>query len=230
MKIGILATGHVPADLIEAHGDYPAMFERMLEGHGFSFASFHVVDDEFPTDIHQCDGWLITGSAHGAYDGLPWIAKLEDFIRQAYGAGVPLVGICFGHQIMAQALGGKVEKHANGWGVGRNRYRKTGGGDFDLYAMHQDQVVVRPPEAEVTASSLFCENAAFAYKGNAISIQPHPEFSRGYIADLIGMRAGTRFTEQQAADAIAGLEGELDAASTAGQIAGFFKASAHVAA
>jgi GMP synthase-like glutamine amidotransferase len=226
MKIGILVTGHVLADLTQKHGEYPRMFERLLDGHGFTFIPYLVVDGHFPDDVTDCHGWIVTGSAHGAYDPLPWIPKLEDFIRKAYAAGVPMVGICFGHQIMAQALGGKVEKFSGGWGFGRHRYRGSDGSEFELHAMHQDQVVVRPPEAEVTASSQFCENAAFAYRGKAISFQPHPEFSRSYTEDLIRKRIGTRFTPEEGEAAIAQLADELDSPQIAAQIASFFKESA----
>ena len=97
MKIGILQTGHVPAELTERHGEYPAMFEAMLAGNGFTFESWAVVDNDFPASIHSADGWLITGSRHGAYEDHPWIAPLEAFIRAAYAAEVPMAGICFGH-------------------------------------------------------------------------------------------------------------------------------------
>lgn len=230
MKIGILQTGHLPEELSTRHGTYPDMFARLLSSHGFMFVTFHVVDGEFPSDIHQCHGWLITGSRHGAYEPHPWIPPLEEFIRKAYAAGVPLAGICFGHQIMAQALGGKVEKHAGGWGVGRNRYRMQGGEEVVLHAMHQDQVTVRPPEVEVIASSEFCENAGFAYKGKAISFQPHPEFTSEFMRDLISVRAGTVFTSDQASEAICGLGDEGDSAKIADRIAAFFKQSATVAA
>ena len=230
MKIGILVTGHTPGDLGAKHGTYADMFARLLAGHGFTFEAWNVVDGQFPPDIHACDGWLITGSRHGAYDPLPWIAPLEAFIRKAYAAGVPLAGICFGHQVMAQALGGKVEKYKGGWGVGRATYRTAEGETVELHAMHQDQVTVKPEEAEVIASSEFCENAGFAYRRNAISFQPHPEFSREFMRDLIAMRSGTVFSEDEAGRAIAGLEGTDDSTRIAARIAEFFRQAAKVAA
>ncbi|PKP84422.1 MAG: glutamine amidotransferase, partial [Alphaproteobacteria bacterium HGW-Alphaproteobacteria-2] len=144
MKIGILQTGHAPDELIAEHGDYPAQFRRLLAGHGFEFDDYAVVDGEFPADIHAADGWLITGSRHGVYEDHPWIPPLEEFIRRAYVEHVPLAGICFGHQIIAQALGGKAEKFAGGWAVGPQTYRLAGGGEITLNAWHQDQVTRRP--------------------------------------------------------------------------------------
>jgi len=230
MKIGILQAGHVPDELSERHGTYPDMFSRMLAGHGFTFESWRVVDGEFPAGVHVCDGWLITGSKHGAYEPLAWIPPLEDFIRKAYKAGVPLVGICFGHQVMAQALGGRVEKFRGGWGVGRHRYRYHDGGEFELHAMHQDQVVEKPEEARTIASSEFCVHAALAYHGNAISFQPHPEYNAEFARDLISARAGTVVPSEQAAEAIRQIEGNLDSARVADQIAAFFKQAGRAAA
>ena len=109
MLIGILQTGQAPDVLIEKSGDYPDMFERLLAGYGFAFRSFRVVDGEFPADVQACDGWLITGSRHGAYEDHAWIPPLEAFIRDAYAAHVPLVGICFGHQIIAQGRQDRTE-------------------------------------------------------------------------------------------------------------------------
>jgi GMP synthase (glutamine-hydrolysing) len=230
MKIGILETGHVPEGLVDEHGSYPDMFARLLAGKGMTFRTYTVVDGHFPKSIHECDGWLITGSRHGAYEPHAWIPPLEDFIRKAYAANVPLVGICFGHQIMAQALGGKVEKFAGGWGVGPITYRTKSGQRFDLHAMHQDQVVEKPPEAEVTASSDYCENAAFAYRGKAISFQPHPEFSSGYMRDLIEARKGTVIPADQAEKALEKTGNRTDDSIIAAQIAEFFRQSARKAA
>jgi GMP synthase-like glutamine amidotransferase len=109
MKIGILQTGQAPEPL-RAAGDYPDLFVRLLAGHGFDFASWHVEGGEFPASVHDADAWLITGSRHGAYEDHPWIPPLEDFIRKAQAAGVPMAGICFGHQIMARAPGREIRR------------------------------------------------------------------------------------------------------------------------
>ena len=108
MKIGILQTGHAIPELHDELGEYADLFERLLDGHDFSFNRYNVVDGIFPGSVEAADGWLITGSKHGAYDDLPWIAELETFIRAIRDDGRPLVGGCLGHQIIAQALGGKV--------------------------------------------------------------------------------------------------------------------------
>ncbi len=231
MKIGILQTGFVPEPLVKKHGEYSSMFERLLDGNGFTFETFVVANNQFPQSIHSCDAWLITGSAHGAYEDHAYIPVLEDFIRASYKANVPIAGICFGHQIMAQALGGKVEKYDGGWGVGRTIY-KIKDKELAVHAMHQDQVVEKPADAEVIASTDFCKNAGLAYRGSAISFQPHPEFSVEYMRDLIlhKMTLGG-MPEEQAKAAIEALKDETDSLDIAHQLSEFFmKAKAEKAA
>ena len=119
MKIGILVTGHPPDELREKFGTYDGMFRTLLGGHGFTFETYHVVDSQFPENAESADGWVITGSRHGAYEDHPWIPPLEDLIRAIHDKGQPLIGVCFGHQIIAQALGGKVEKFKDLYGLDR---------------------------------------------------------------------------------------------------------------
>src|SRR5699024_3696885 len=127
----------------------------------------------------------ITGSRHGVYDKLPWIEGLKDFLRRARAAPVPIIGICFGHQIMAEAFGGRAEKSAKGWGIGVQEYAVHAGAPgwmagaparVTLHALHQDQVTAIPSDAVCLASSPFCEFAMLAYGDrdvpDAISIQP----------------------------------------------------------
>ena len=182
--IGILECGLPPVEVVERRGTYGDQF-RALIGDDFSYREFAVHQNYFPRDIHDCDGWLITGSKHGVYEDHAWIPPLEAFLRRAYEAEVPLYGVCFGHQIMAQALGGRVEKFQDGWALGRREYDTLSGERLVVNAVHQDQVVVLPPEAEPTMSNDFCRYAGLAYKGRAESIQPHPEFDFDYVAALV---------------------------------------------
>lgn len=185
--IGILMTGHAVPEVLEELGDYDAMFARLLEGHGFAFRSYDCEGGVIPVRPDECDGWLITGSKHGVYEDHPWIPPLEDFIRKVYAAGVPLVGVCFGHQLIAQALGGKVVKYDGGWSVGNTPY-EIEGEPYSLNAWHQDQVIELPKEAEVIGSSDFCANAALVYGDKVYTIQPHPEFTSHMIDFLLKYR------------------------------------------
>ncbi len=222
MKIGILQTGHAPEELLEKSGDVAPYFERMLDGNGFDFATYSVVDMDFPDAVSDCDGWIITGSKHGAYEDLPFIAPLEDFIRKVYDADVPLVGVCFGHQIIAQALGGTVQKFDGGWAVGRTQY-DWNGETVALNAWHQDQVTARPADATVYASNEFCENAALVYGKRAFTVQPHPEYGAGFIGGLVEHRGKGVVPDDQLAQAKAGLDKPVDNPRIAAQIARFFK-------
>lgn len=208
MRLGILKTGAPPKSLAR-FGTYPEMFRRLL-GEGYDYATFAVDEGELPSAPGACDAYLVTGSSCGAYDDLPWIARLEAFLRAAKGRAA-LVGVCFGHQVMAQAFGGKVIRSPKGWGVGEHVYRvlrpepwMDGAAEIRLPASHQDQVVEVPPNAEVIAGSDFTPIGALAWRDQpAISIQLHPEFEPAYAMALIENRRGTRFSEDDADRAIA---------------------------
>ena len=222
MRIGILKCGQSPEVLRGELGDYDTMFERLLAGRGFDFATWHVEAMEFPASVHEADGWLLTGSRHGTYEEHAFIPPLEDFIRRAYAAGVPLVGICFGHQIIAQALGGRVEKFPGGWSIGPQDY------DFDgetvtLNAWHQDQVVERPQDARVVASSGFCTNAALVYGDRAFTVQAHPEFDDAMIHGLIEHRSDT-VPSELVAEALTHMDDAAQSKLIADRIEAFFKA------
>ena len=212
MKLAILETGRPPGDLADRFGTYPAMFERLLGG-GFDVQTFDVQAGELPLDPSAYDAFLITGSPAGVYDPLPWIAPLFDFIRSAKSQ--KMVGVCFGHQAMAEALGGKVEKSEKGWGVGLHRYATKGevpgmdgGGVIAVPVSHQDQVVVQPPNTKVVAESAFTPFAALAWTDRpAISIQFHPEFELDYAKALVERR---RDLLPDPDAAIASLEGPSD--------------------
>ena len=191
MKIGIIECGLMPAPLRARHGSYPEMFRTQLQPllPEARFETISVVQGEALGAPEARDAWLLTGSRHGVYDDLPWIATLKDFIRDAAVRQRPMVGVCFGHQILAEALGGKVEKAAQGWRVGMEQYSTSLGGNTETVAMpafHQDQIVVPPPGAAVVAQSPACAYAGLRYTDAPIlSLQFHPEFSRPYLADLI---------------------------------------------
>jgi len=188
MKIGILQTGHAPDILLPDTGDYDAMMARMLDGQGFDFETYAVVDQEFPESPHAADGWLITGSKHGAYEDHPWLPPLEELIRAIHAANLPMVGICFGHQIIAQALGGKVVKHPDGWRVGATQY-EIEGSPLTLNAWHQDQVIEAPDGAEIIGRAEGCDIAAMRIGERIYTVQPHPEYGAAFMQGLLDHRA-----------------------------------------
>ena len=224
MKIGILQCGHTPDEVYARHGDFSTLFEEMLAGHGFHFDTWNVVDMEFPAGSGDADGWLVTGSKHGAYEDHPFIPTLEDFIRQAHTNRKPMIGICFGHQIIAQALGGRVVKHPGGWAIGRHDYTFDDLGQVALNAWHQDQVVALPPDAVVTGSSPFCPNAAMRIGNHIKTVQAHPELTNPVVADYIAARRGTGdYPDQLMADAERNLALSNDASAVSDELANFLK-------
>lgn len=229
MLIGILETGELDAPVREKHGAYPAMFAALLAGRGFAFRTWSVVNGELPEGPEAADGWLVTGSKHGAYEDHAWIPPLEGFIRAAKVAGRPMVGICFGHQIIAQALGGRVEKAAAGWGLGGQLYEGPDG-PLRLRGFHQDQVVALPEGAEVTASSPFCPAAALVYGDWGRSWQGHPEFRQDLFRDLAESKIGTVFEAGFVAAAVATAETATDGDRIGREIGDFFLAHGPAAA
>ena len=232
MLIGILTAGPAPEDLREGHGDFPAMFRRLLDGHGFAFRDWEVHAGAFPEGPEAADGWLITGSKHGVYEPHPWIPPLEDLIRRIMAARRPLAGICFGHQIMAQATGGQVAKSDRGWGLGAMDYDDLeAGGRLRVLASHQDQVTAAPPGTRVIAASDFCPLAGLAWEGApAVSWQFHPEFRPEFSEALIRNRRGTLYDAALADAALASLAAPLDSARVAARIAAFLKTQGRAAA
>jgi len=188
MLIGILQCGHAPDDVQAQHGDFDTMFAHLLQGQGFTFKTWNVVDKVFPSSPLEADGWLISGSKHGAYEDHAFIKPLSELIKNIYASAQPLVGVCFGHQIIAQALGGKVEKFNGGWAIGRQDYTFGTHGAVTLNAWHQDQVTALPLGAKVIAKSDFCKYAGVVYGKKAYTIQPHPEFSNTIFTDYVSAR------------------------------------------
>lgn len=209
MRLGILKTGRPPRPAIERFGTYPDMFMRLLGEDAFDYRVYAVDEGELPDRAEACDAYLITGSSCGVYDPEPWIGPSMEFLRAAKGRA-KLVGVCFGHQLMAQAFGGQVVKSPKGWGVGEHEYEvlrrqpwMDDAQSIRLPASHQDQVVALPPGAEIIAGSEFTPMGALAWSDQpAISIQLHPEFDPAYAVALIEHRRGDRYTQEQADAAI----------------------------
>lgn len=216
MQLGILETGGPPPDLAGRFQSYGNMMRRML-GPAFRARTYDVRAGELPQSSAECDGWLITGSAAGVYDPEPWIPALKAFLRDASGK-IPMVGICFGHQLMAEAFGGQVIKSPKGWGIGLHRYEiarsapwMDSAAPISLPVSHQDQVVAIGPGCEVLGGSAFTPFGLLAYPGRlAISMQPHPEFEPDYARALTESRRGSWLEEAQADAAIASLAGPND--------------------
>ena len=230
MKIGIIEAGQQPSSLAPAFGTYGAMIRRLLgDAHGYT--SFRAFAGHLPDDAAACDGYVISGSACGVYDKLPWIEALTAFLRAARGRA-KLVGICFGHQIMAHAFGGTVVKAPQGWSVGLHRYELTRPAPWMdstdavvCTASPQDQVVVLPPSATVHAASAFTPHAVLGYEDHpSISFQFHPEFAPDFAHALLETRRASGLSDEQHARALASFEAPNDNARVARWIGRFLDA------
>lgn len=191
MHLGILKCGTPPPEIVAKYGSYPDIFTSLFSGRGWRFSDYDVEASVLPDDPLDADAWLVTGSRHGVYEDHPFIAPLEAFVRKVDALGVPLLGICFGHQIVAQALGGRVEKAQAGWGLGRQDYQTEALGTVALSAWHQDQVITPPDGATTLATTALCPHAGLVYPGaRMLTLQPHPEFTRDITADFLNLRRG----------------------------------------
>jgi len=200
MRIGILKTDSVREEFQHEFGDYPVMFRAVLMASAddvpIEFRDYDVQRGEYPASIDECDAYLITGSRESAYDDQPWIHRLAQFVQELDAARHTLVGICFGHQLIAHVLGGETRAAETGWAVGVQEtqvlspaewmlpYRER----FGLLSSHKDQVVRLPERAEVFASTPFCPNSGFTIGDHILTFQGHPEFSKGYSRALIELR------------------------------------------
>lgn len=238
MHLTIFETGRPPEPIREHFPSYPTMLEALLAPHvpNLSCEVVQVLDGQELPDPSDVEAALITGSPAGVYDDFTWIASLKEWIQRAGDQHVPQVGICFGHQLMAEAFGGRAHKAPQGWGLGRHTYHVAAdepwmGGSkqrLHLAVSHQDQVLEVPSTARVLAQSAFTPYAALIYDhAPALSFQGHPEFCPRFADALIRSRRGTRFSENMADAALASLAAPLDGEIVAAWVAGFYAHALH---
>ena len=224
MKIGILLVGRASEDLVDEYGTYAEMLIALIntEEQVFEFKTFNILDDEFPKDHLECDGWIVTGSPHGVYEDHSWIPTVSQLINNVYEASLPIFGVCFGHQLIAQALGGHVEKSEKGWGLGLHTYQVNNKPDYmsnlseevTLNICHQDQVLQPPQGATVYAKSEFCENAGFYIKDKVLTMQAHPEFLVDFTKALLTARRDVTIPKEFVDPALVGLKNNPDSAQS----------------
>ncbi len=220
MKIGILLVGRASEDLVDEYGTYAEMLIALIntEEQVFEFKTFNILDNEFPKDHLECDGWIVTGSPHGVYEDHSWIPTVSQLINNVYEANLPIFGVCFGHQLIAQALGGHVEKSEKGWGLGLHTYQVNNKPDYmsnlseevTLNICHQDQVLRPPQGATVYAKSEFCENAGFYIKDKVLTMQAHPEFLVDFTKALLTARRDVTIPKEFVDPALVGLKNNPD--------------------
>lgn len=198
MKIGIFECDYMPDNLQSDFISYPEMLIRSFDENNcnFEYKVYESTYNQFPKDINECDAYITTGSLHSINDGFLWITKLEEFVRQCQKKKKTLVGICFGHQLLAKALGGEVKKNELGLGLGviENHIMKQepwmvpNQTRLNMIISHEDQIVKMPDGARLLASNSHCRNFMLQIDDNFLGIQGHPEFNNDFICDLIKVR------------------------------------------
>lgn len=221
MKVTVLQTGLVGEPLRGQFDNYGKMFADLVgDGGGkFTFETVSLVEDEPLPILDDVEAIIITGSSLGVYDQMAWLDPLRAFIQEAYARAVPMIGVCFGHQIMADALGGVVEKSSKGWGIGRHHYDMKQDSQFfadapdqmQFNVIHQDQVITPPEISKVVGENEFTPNAILEYEnGAAISIQAHPEFANEYATAVYQLRSGELFEHQMGEKAVSSVQTQND--------------------
>ena len=197
LSVALLECDHVDPEVRHVAGDYGDMFAHLFSTHAPEVVLDHVdvVGGAPLPDLRAHDGIVISGSRRSVDDDLPWIHDLAKLLVGAHEAEIPVIGICFGHQLIAQALGGRVDRAPVGWGVGVHRATVTAprpwmtpsADGFDLLVSHQDQVTAVPAGGTVLATSEHAPVAAFEV-GSLLGFQGHPEFVADYADALMARR------------------------------------------
>ena len=205
MKIGLLQCDHVAEHLLYLNGDYDTQFTKLLPG--FDWRYYDLTAGRFPESLDECDAYLCTGSKHSVYEDIDWIHRLKKLVQTIHAARIPFVGVCFGHQMMAQALGGKVQKADCGWCVGvhtfevvqREGWMQPFQAEFRLLMSCQDQVLALPPNSTILAKAADCPVGMYRVGERMLGMQAHPEFSVAYMEALLRQRKeriGTEVTDR----------------------------------
>jgi len=228
LKIGLLECDDVVGRFAHIEGGYREMFAALLPEFDFEFFAVH--KDAFPKGTADCDAWIATGSKHAVYEGHAWVERASEFLRDLKREKRPFVGICFGHQLLAHAMGGVVAKAAQGWGVGalrvdvlkREPWMDPPMASFRIQHMHQDQVQKLPPGAVVLGRSDHCEVGMFRVGETMLGIEGHPEFTKEFGAALIDWRR-PRIGDASAEEALRSLEAPNDGKTVGTWIARFIR-------
>ena len=232
VRIGLLRCDEIFKDLQPRYEGYQKLFTDLFSAvePGVEFVDYPVMDGAFPSAPDEQDGWLITGSVRGAYEDEPWIHDLLDLVRDLDAARAPTVGVCFGHQVIAQALGGRVER-VETWGIGnraihvdqREGWMTPGQDTVGIFYCHRDQVLELPAAARHLASSAHCPLAALAVGDHLLGIQAHPEFDAAYAEILYRGRYTSSSPPGVLEDALATLDAPLHRVDVAGWMLRFLR-------
>ncbi|MEM8893460.1 MAG: type 1 glutamine amidotransferase [Bacteroidota bacterium] len=227
MKVALIVCDRVKDEFVEEHGDYPAMFANLLPK--LKMDSWFACDGQLPS-VQDYDAYIYTGSKYSVYEDIAWIHQLTNFTKEVHTAQKKLVGICFGHQMIAHALGGKVEKSDQGYLIGVHTFRTSQHSIFErqreaslnILMLCQDQVTELPADSKVLASSGQCPVGAFMVGSNILGIQGHPEFSKAYNQAVFQSRPD-KIDKEKMADGIMSFHKEVNKQSLSWLINDFLR-------
>jgi len=197
VRVGLLLVGHVAPTSTHIAGDYPELFTALLWDSLGELVRYDLDEDRFPESVTECDGWILSPSRCSVTDAHPWIASAEDLVRELIERERPYVGICFGHQLAAQAFGAPVRRAGDGWQVGIHEYEvvdpqpwmEPGDRSVALIASHEDQVMAVPENATLLLRTEGCPVAGLTFGDRAWTVQPHPEFTVDLADHLLAQRS-----------------------------------------
>lgn len=229
LRIGLLLCDHLDDDVAAQVGDYTELFPAIFEPAGVDLRVYEVTRGELPQSLEECDGWIVSGSRRSTYEDEQWIHDLEELVRRLVDERRKLVGICFGHQMTAQALGGTVERADVGWGVGVKSFEVIAPPtwmepveEFTVLMSHRDQVTVLPEGAELIATAEYCPVGAYRIGDHVFCVQGHPEFVPELSRILMGKRRDV-IGGDVVDTALATLDGRIDGGRIVAWMAEFFR-------
>ncbi|MGK4002765.1 glutamine amidotransferase [Sorangium sp. So ce1036] len=197
-KIVIVKTGEPVASVLERRGHYATLIEQAIgSAWGGGYAHFDARTEEFPApDGAGTAAFVITGSSANVPHREPWMVRTEAWLRDVVAAGTPTFGICFGHQILAQALGGEVVRNPRGREIGRIRVERRADDplfdglppSFETHATHVDTVGALPAGARSLAFTELDDHQVIRFTRTCYGVQFHPEMDHDVIASHIASR------------------------------------------
>ncbi len=227
-RIGLLLVGHIDAGSLHVGGDYPELYDELLRPLDIELTTYRCDEGQMPHSVREQDGWMCSPSRMSVYDDVEWLRDVEQLLRDMIATETPYVGICFGHQLMAQALGAEVRRADYGWGIGAKHYDivepqpwMDSAATVVLAASHQDQVQQLPDGARLLARADYCPVGGMLIGERAWTLQVHPEFSPALADSLLATRLEL-FGEEKTNAARATLDEPLHQQRVAGWISRFF--------
>jgi GMP synthase-like glutamine amidotransferase len=229
LRVGLLLCDHLDDDVAAQVGDYTELFPDVFGPVGLDLVTYEATRGELPADTSECDGWIVSGSRRSVYEDEPWIHELESFVRRVVADRRRLLGVCFGHQLTAQALGGAVAAAEVGWGVGVRRFQVVDPAPwmdpvdgYTILMSHRDQVTRVPPGAQVIATAEYCPVGAYRIEDHVFCVQGHPEWVPE-LSSLLMQRRRDVIGEDVVEQGLASLEVPVDREPMARWVASFFR-------